>query len=421
MDSQSGPGTTPESDNKGRGQRPGIGLIDRWLGFTEALPTPLLFRLWAGIHMVGSAVERRVWTQLGGGNRLYPNLYVFLVGPPGVGKSQALSPAMRLLRKSAACKLAPNDMTKQGLLDALLESGSAGMIDGQPFDYHYMAAYISELSNFMSKYDGALAGVLTDIFDCPDVNEEYKRGKGESLLIPSPGMSMLVGTATQNLGATISDELWGSGFMARVIMVYSADIILPEDIFRVQPDHAEDANAIASALARIGKLQGPMTWDPLAQKELNEFLRSSKKDAPLHNRLEHYGTRRWLHLAKLTMIGALQRESMTVTRPDMDMAREWLLDAEAFMPEIFKDMVRHEDGGIYVEMAAQFFPVYLSTRRPIAAATLYKWLSSRVAAHQVERFLQIAVAAGYLNRVAGTEGLDAEYIPVSATKNPGMI
>lgn len=380
-----------------------------------------MFRQWAILHAIGAAAERRVWTQLQT-NRLFPNLFVFLVGPPGVGKSQAINPASEMLRKAQCVGLAPNDLTKQGLLDALAENARGAVIEGRPFDYHFMAIAISELSNFMPKYDESLAGILTDLFDCPAINEEKKRSHDKGKPIPFPGISMLAGTATKNLGRTVSDAAWGSGFMARVIMVYSADEIVPDDMFAPIEGNEEIAQALVAGLSAVGQMKGPMEWDPEARALIKTFRKNQKDGAPLHNRLEHYVTRRWLHLTKLCMVAALANQTMVVDETHFNMAFEWLLAAEFQMPEIFKDMQGHEDGEVLEEMRSQFYAIHTMTKRPIAAQALHAFLSKRTASHNVQRMVQIAEAAGYFNRVAGTSGDDAEYVPqLPFGKNLGVI
>jgi hypothetical protein len=352
-----------------------------------------------------------MWTNFGR-NKLYPNLFVFLVGPPGVGKTQALEPMAELLRKSGAVTIAPNDISKQGLLDALANASKGALLDGRPFDYHFLALSIRELANFMSKYDMELTGLLTDLFDCPAVNEEVKRTHEKGKLIASPGISFIMGTATQNLGATISTEMWGSGFMARVIMVYSADEIIPDDMFQAIPVDDKVAEELVTGLRRVGEMKGPMSWDPEAQKLLHAFRLHQKDGAPIHNRLTHYVTRRWLHLGKLCMIAALSDERQHVDAEDYHTALEWLKCAEEEMPEIFKDMVSHEDGQIHEELRSYLMLLYQkSNRTPIHASVIYKFLLPRVASHSIPRIIEVTIAADYIRRVGGTEGDDAEYIP----------
>jgi hypothetical protein len=328
-----------------------------------------------------------------------------------------------VLRKSQAVGLAPTDVSKQGLLDALA-TNSKGSFDelGSPFDYHFMAICISELANFMPSYDPALTGLLTDLFDCPPINEEKKRS-GAGKLIPFPGISFIMGTATHNLGALIPKEGWGSGFMARTILIFSNEEIVPEDMFKKVETDEEVEDELAAGLRRIGQMRGPMEWEPEAQHKLREFRVNQRKDAPVHNRLAHYVTRRWLHLAKLCMIAALSDERQCVLTEDFDTALAWLLDAERDMPEIFKDMQTHEDGQVYEELRLAVWKEYIRRgKHGVPISWVVAWVSQRVGSYAVRHVLEVAEKGEYIQRVAGTSGDEAEYMPGSTTgPNPGAI
>ena len=316
-----------------------------------------------------------------------------------------------IIRKSQAVTLAPNDITKQGLLDCLSEAAKGVLMeDGKPFDYHFLAIHISELANFMSKYDIELAGLLTDLYDCGPFNDEKKRS-GAGKMIPFPGLSMIVGTATKNLGATISEEMWGSGFMARVLMVFSSHKVLPDDIFEAPNKDDALEESITNSLRRIGEFRGPMIWTGEARRILNDFMKSAAQGGPLHVKLENYATRRWLQFAKLCMVAALSHERMGILEEDCHTALSWLQRAEADMVEIFKDMTNHTDGAIYEESRMHFFGTYMITRKPVAHSEIVQWLAKRVSVHSVPRMIDILLSADYFKRVAGTSGDDALYIP----------
>ena len=73
--------------------------LNNWVEAFEDLTaftgSPLRFRRWAGIACIAGALERRVWVHTKGSD-LYPNIYTFLVGPPGVGKSAVLKTVRHL-------------------------------------------------------------------------------------------------------------------------------------------------------------------------------------------------------------------------------------------------------------------------------------------------------------------------------------
>lgn len=395
-------------------------FITAFCDATDHLPSPRDFREGAALWAVGSAGSRRIWTQLVPKRPIYPNLFMFLVGPPGTGKTEAIVPVVEHLRKSDTTKIAPNDVTKQSLLDRLSKSGSAVTFEGPPaaiLDYHFMAVGIRELSNFMSQYDRDLAGLLTDLFDNPPVNDETKRS-GAGAVIVRPGLSLLAGTATKNLGVTIGKDLWGQGFMSRVIMVYSAEqneLNFFADEAGVETVSSETVSLnmeLVHKLSRIGNLKGRVYWSPEAQKAFKEWADGNFSPFPSHPKLVEYCARRFLHVAKLSCIFAMASERMVIEGDDFLRARTWLEKTERSMPEIFKEMTMHSDGEVARELHMHCYALWTMDRKKwIPYSTMASFLMTKVATRDIKRIIENAEEAGMFDRKAGTQGVSAEFRP----------
>lgn len=397
----------------------------------DGVPAPHAFKLWAAIFAVGAATERKTWTQLVNGIPVYANLFVWLVGPPGTGKTQAMVPMSVHLRKAGVTKLAPNDVSKQSLLDALKDApGSvtwpATETSGpRIMEYHYLSMVIRELSNFMSSYDAALAGLLTDLFDNPPENDERKRTTKGAGPIIRPSVAMIAGTATRNLGNTVGG-FWGQGFMSRIIMVYSADQPVV-DFF--QGEHDEEGEVpvreefdpdLIAILKRVHAIKGRMRWSPEAVEAFKKWYglgpnREGCAPFPKHSKLLEYNARRYLHATKLSMISALSDERMRIEEVDFKRALGWLESAEALMPEIFKEMATHSDSEVLRELHMHLWSEYGKQQpprsKPFPATVLWSYLKDKVAAREIPRLIEAGENSALWSRVAGTQGPDAKYRP----------
>jgi len=383
----------------------------------EGTPTPDIFKLWSAIFAVGSAVRRRVWTELLGGRPIYPNLFVWLVGPPGTGKTEAIVPMSLHLRKSKTARLAPNDVSKQSLLDALKGCGDVLILgpNAVPVEYHYMAIVVRELSNFMSAYDGALTGILTDLFDNPPENDELKRTTKSAGPIIRPSVSMIAGTATKNLGSTVK-ETWGQGFMSRMILVYSAEQQMVQFFNEDLAERQEWDDGLVRQLSRIGSLKGRMRWTPEAVAAFQAWQAKGYAPVPTHAKLLEYTARRFLHVSKLAMISALSDERVRIEEGDFLRGLRWLEHAESAMPEIFKEMVVHEDGEILRELHMHLWAMWSAqpkdAKRPFPSVVLWSFLKDKVAARLIPGLIESGLNSGLWARMAGTSGSDAKYKPL---------
>lgn len=389
--------------------------MGRYLEFTKGTTSPEVFKLYSSLHAIGSAVERRVWTQTDRG-LTFPNMFVFLIGPPNIGKSAAIRPITNLVLRASPSPyiVGPNDVTKQGFLDALISSGyKTVLINGRVYDYHYLGLHILEIGNFMHKYDTALMGLLTDLWDCPEFNEEVKRhGKGKNIEFPT--VSLIVGAASVAFGNIIGGggEAWDSGFMARSILVYSDHEVKSRIRFGAQETNDLLGAEIVERFKHLGQLGGEMKWSDDAQDAYAEFDEDpSQPPPPNHHLLANYNARRNRHLCKLTMISALNDGRMEVEGDDVMRALSWMMIAEHDMPKIFSNMIMHEDGRMLREVAFCVRNLYKEKGREVQHNEIYTELSKMVQVQRIAAFIDAAVEAGYIQRVAGTTGNNAEYTP----------
>src|SRR5262245_53125136 len=84
----------------GRGRRRYTSWIDGYIEHTANLESPEIGRKWEAIGMIAAVQEQKVWVDTG--SLLYPNLYIFLVGQPGTGKSRAIIAASGIIREAIA-------------------------------------------------------------------------------------------------------------------------------------------------------------------------------------------------------------------------------------------------------------------------------------------------------------------------------
>src|SRR5947207_2880446 len=73
----------------GSGRRLCQSWIDSFVNHTANLESAPIWRRWAAIATIGAVLEQKVFVTTS--SPLYPNLYVFLVGDAGLGKTRAIA------------------------------------------------------------------------------------------------------------------------------------------------------------------------------------------------------------------------------------------------------------------------------------------------------------------------------------------
>src|SRR5882762_3010598 len=100
---------TMSKGTNGSGQRKCTSWIESFVEQTAGLESPEIFRKWTAISAIASAMEQKTWMTTW--SPIYPNLYVFLVGRPGVGKSRTIGQGRKLLEELPDLHVAPTSMT----------------------------------------------------------------------------------------------------------------------------------------------------------------------------------------------------------------------------------------------------------------------------------------------------------------------
>jgi len=398
--------------------------IDAFVEYTDGLPTPLEFRQWAAISTLASLLERRVWVT-SARQPVYPNLYTLLVGPPGVGKSKAISTMQDVIRQltlpGRQLHIAPDDMTPASLIDNLAKAGTRlVMSDKELFEYHTLSIGASEISVLLPQHDMQFISKLIHFYDSPDHPfEESRRGTREHpTIIPKPQLNILAGTTPSYLGHLMPEQAWTMGFTSRVILIFAGNA--PElDLFAPAEDSRKKAALwlkIMHDAKIIAQQFGEIKWTEGAMEIVTNWYRGGLQPVPDHPKLMTYNARRLIHAMKLITVATMSSNSqqMLVTPETAATGISWMLHAEQVMPEIFKDISANQSGGAGSAMTElHYFAMREFNKNgnnAIHVSRLIVFLGARVPSYQVMQIIDLAERSRLLERVAGTQDM---FIPKS--------
>jgi hypothetical protein len=374
--------------------------ISSFLTYSEGIPSPDQFRLWSAIGVVAGAMERRVWTRTRG--VLYPNLFTLLVAPPGIGKSQSIDLIMELVyaaksRNADGFHIAPDSMTRASLIDTLAESSRRLILpSGSLLEYHSLFIPSAEFGVLVPSHDLDFLSVLNKIFDNGRVHRERRRGGNLNTEIINPQLNILAGSQPGFLGSLLPEEAWTMGFTSRLLLIYAA--VGPKvDFFGGQSFDPDMEKLLVRELQSIYRINGEMTWHPDALLEARAWYEAGLEPVPQHSKLQHYIPRRMLFVAKLAMVSCMSDgQRMEVEKKDFLRARNWLLDAEGAMPDIFRDMAGRSDVQVIQELHFFLWGLYAKEKKPVHEARVFNWLSSRVPSEKIKYVLEIAEKSGVI-------------------------
>ena len=113
------------------------------------------------------------------------------------------------------------------------------------------------------------------------------------------------------------------------------------------------------------------------------------------------------------MVSSISRQGNKVIDTDhYAEALNWLMEAETYMPDIFKSMMTGGDSNAMEEAWNYVWTLYAKEKKPIAEHRVVHFLRERVPAHSVMRVLEVMVRSRMMEISLGDKGFQG-YKPTS--------
>jgi hypothetical protein len=362
------------------------------------MEAPEIFRKWAGIGILASVLERKVWNRTNKGV-LYPNLYVVLVGPPGTGKSLLVSFSEKMLRALNDIHVAPSSVTSASLIDTL-QMSIRKILHPTYFQYNSLQVIVSEFQNFLVSYESQFMGILTKLYDCELYEERRRTGKVQHIRIDNTQLGILAGTTPSFLSQLLPEGAWDQGFTSRTIFIFADTPTEIGEIFGEEDDFEYNQQALEDHIADLKgvlHLVGQIRWTDVAKVAAQKWADNGCLPVPEHGRLTHYNTRRLTQVLKLSLIASVARNNDMLVEPqDFDTGLAWLLEAESHMPDIFRHMTTTpesrsmEDARFYMKQMME------KVHGPVPEHFLLAFLKDRIPSQHLTKVIEVMVKSRML-------------------------
>lgn len=384
--------------------------IESFLEHTNGISSPPLFRKWAAIGAIAGALERKVWVRTLG-SRLYPNMYVVLVAPPGVGKTEVTWRVRKLWEGLEDHHIASTSVTKASMIDELAEANRR-WVDPKATNpvthFNSLLLCINELGVLLPAYENEFMNTLTDLWDCKHYSERRRTSKIE-IDIASPQLNLIAACTPSYLMHVLPEGAWDQGFLSRTMLIYSGERQLRSLFSESHVDEARD-KILQEELMDIANLFGEMAFTKEAAERLDWFHLNDGPPKPDHPKLLSYNIRRTVHLLKLCTVASVSRsDKLVITLEDYERAFDWLVEAERYMPDIFKAMSQGGAGRTMEEAWHFVFSVHAKEGKPVLKHRLINFLQERVPVHSIQPTIDM-MEEGKMIEKRLTTGGDA-YVP----------
>jgi hypothetical protein len=327
-------------------------------------------------------------------------MYILLVGPPGVGKGNAVKPMQRMLRKLGSVRLSPRGLSKRAFYDEMQEAQKteADIIANTSNTSASIAAVIEELGVFLLPRDYEFMDALADIYDNPEV-WSYRTRHAGSVDAQNPNFNMIACSTPKGLKERFTDDIFEMGLPARISMVYADDKV-DVPLFEERAEVPGLESDLIHDLEQISLIKGDYVWEDSTALALQAWVVEGMKPKPADPRFAHYCARRLAHLTKLCVISAAARtDELVIRAEDLKTAQNLLLEAESVMVGAIKAFGANPLKEQIASAKAFIETNFKIMKRPVPEQIFLRFLYNEIPLQYVDAVIMALVNSAYIRAV----------------------
>ena len=319
-----------------------MSFIENYMLYNSGNEANKTYHRWSALSALSSIISRRVWIDMGY-FRIYPNLYIVLLGPPGNKKTTAMTVAKSLIRQlGSAIPFSAECQTKESLVKELAEYERTFDFPGavKPYKYTPMSIFVTELSQFIGVDPARMIDLLTTIYD-QDFYDLKTKNKGCQLIV-GPYLTLLACTTPEWITNYLKSDVITGGFSRRALFVLEyddSDIRVPfPEITPVMKAAWDNLITYAHVLFTIG---GEFKWDPPAKEwYIKWYEKRTISSDPL---IRWFDATSYIQALKIAMLISLSESTdMVIRLGHLQQAFALLEVLKVNLPKVFQGIGRNE-------------------------------------------------------------------------------
>lgn len=345
--------------------------MSAYLKYTYNTESPTSYHEWCGLSVIAGVLQRKVYFEWNF-QKIYPNMYVILVGPSGrTRKGVALGIAKDLICNVPRIAVSPESGSAEAIILAMKRANEQFQdpSDGKIKFHCSLTAFSEELAVFLGQANIGLLSRLTDWYDSKDHWAYETVGRGRDSL-DGVCFNLCGGTAPDWIQSMLPQEAVGGGFTSRAIFVVEEDkgkIVAKHT--KTQEEKVLEQQLIID-LEKMSQLAGPMRFSDAADKAYQDWYTAQEH---AHRRGEYevddpkfngYCERRATHIKKISMLYACARsDDLTIELEDFNRALDTMIRTEAKMHKAFRGLGRNPNADINERILNYIKTVRITTKK----------------------------------------------------------
>ena len=372
--------------------------------YVSQTESPEEYNIWCGISAICSSLKKSVYLPeryTNGFYKIYPNQYIILVGPPGIGKGTAINPAVDIVKKANTANYISDRTTAEKVVEQLGKGYSQTIktAAGQFATHTDNSATVvsTELPVFLQASEWMMP-LMCEMWDRNEFNYATKN-KG-SINATNICVSLIGGCVPdyiRKLNRDATTAITG-GFTSRCIFVYASEksktIAWPSWNGQLRKLEAD----LVTDLQDISNLSGEFSFTPKAMKMWETEYMSAKHDPFESEVLLGFKARIKSHIFKTALaICVSEGVSNIINETHLYVAMGLVQKVRDKVDLTFRSLGESP-------LAAQQDRVlqFIQIKKSVTAKDIFSRMSQHMTYQQFEQILYVLVMAGRIRkRMAG--------------------
>lgn len=332
-----------------------------FLKYASDLEAPTIFNKCAALICTASILNRRCWYP-SGYNGIHPCLYIFFVGPIGVGKDQAARLAAdQILHQVFKDCLGADVQSKERLYQVMAKKMLAVEYCDEIIHYCPATIFSSELESMTATQEDFFSALI-DLWDKGTFI--HSTVKHAEIVVERPGINFIANTNPNSYSDFLKSGKLGQGLARRCIFAYATKrsrIITEYDDFDAEHKRKQVLELRAKAMAfrkYIGKFSRSQEFYHAWDRDNHEHIANVENNKYANEHLQGYFNNRKVIACKVAMSFCAIREvgdivdldavenfepKMHLEHEDFLRTDEFLKETEASLQELYQVASRNPD------------------------------------------------------------------------------
>jgi hypothetical protein len=323
--------------------------LDSYLDYIDSTENPQSYSLWSAISAIASSLKRRVyiWRNF---VQYFPNQYIVLVGPPGIGKGASIHPVTAIVNEASTVNYLSDKITAERIIQKLADGfmqiaptmSTSANVNTISFQQDHTATILSkELPVFLSSSEW-LHALMCQLWD--ENTFEYETKNKGSYKVTGMCVGLLAGCVPDFIRMLSRDTMAPvtGGFTARTIFVYATEKskLVPGGWGKPQISTNQLKDQLINDLKHISQLDGEMKFDNAALQLWDRKYGEHNKKGDFDSDVSaNFKSRLSSHIIKTAIaVSISESDTLTITEPQLRRAIQLIEDVRDQVDIVFRSV-----------------------------------------------------------------------------------